>query len=81
MNKELFLKAVLQSADRLVAKAIEADLADGIWDLQLISTTSMYDTHGDIMDVCERITFGEELCELVDGSWRLEDAYRCEKID
>lgn len=77
MNKELFLKAVLQAADRLAAKAVENGPAD-IYDLRLTGTSGRYPFKGD--DKVVVITHGERITCAADGSWVVEEQYRREEL-
>ena len=71
MDKEKFLKAVLQAADRIVARALENGPAVG-YDLQLHGISISNE------DILSKVIHGETLIE-VDGTWIVGTQYRKEE--
>ena len=78
MDKEKFLKAVLQAADRIVARALENGPAD-IYDLQLKGISTRCNFEGD--DALVSVSRGEMLVPDTDGAWHVGEQYRREELD
>lgn len=84
MDKVKFRSDMHEALDRLVTRALGANLKDvDIWDLQLIGTTSRRDSGGNVWvawgaEGNKSFTFGEGLVMLVDGRLRLDSTYHRE---